>query len=336
MFHGLYSQSQNLEKATYNANQTTFHLFDSIVYVRSNMSLLNGIIIKYNQENKKVFECQYVDGKKDGSLKVWCSNGNIVFSASYKNDLPNGLFQWWYPNGDLKARCFYKNGTLDGKAEAWHNAYNQLMYEENYVDGRMCGIQRYYNEDGKYLGGGNLQNGSGTLEFISNSEGLKILANYTDGKLQGEVSYFSFNGGLLRKNNYFNGDLDGMQIEIKNGNIIHEVHYLVGQKNGLERVKDESEKLTKEYDWLDGKLLSSKYYDENGKVIIMPDDYVDWNALELELDEIPYEITIFDRVNNYLKLREVPGFWCYEIELKNLLLNELFDSYGDIRYCTFE
>jgi antitoxin component YwqK of YwqJK toxin-antitoxin module len=325
IFQSFCASSQSPTSIVYNSDETTFHLFDTIVYVRSNMSVLNGTIVKFDSEKKKMLECRYVNGVKDGEIKVWCANGNLVLTANYKNGVPEGLFQWWYSNGKKKARCNYKNGLLDGKAEAWYNTFEQLMYEENYIEGKMIGNQRYYTEQGEFLGGGNLVDGNGYLELNDST----ILAKYYHGKLNGEVKYFTEIGELSKLDNFKDGIRDGKHFDYDKGALIREVNYLQGKKNGIE--KKEINNIRVEDTWKEGLLTETKYFDENNKSIPRPPD------LGLDfwvLDDI--EINDENHMNLLHLGMEIPGFWCSEIAIEDQLLELIFDSYGDIRFCTFE
>ena len=329
IYRGFCANSQSPTFPVYNSDETTFHLFDTLVYVRSNMSVLNGTIVKFDSEKKKMLECRYVSGIKDGELKVWCANGNLVLTANYKNGIPEGLFQWWYSNGKRKARCNYKKGLLDGKAEAWYNTFEQLMYEENYFEGKMIGNQRYYTENGDFLGGGNLIDGNGSLEFYYNSKLKHILATYYHGKLNGEVKYFTDKGELSELDNFKDGIQDGKHFDYDKGTIIREVNYFNGKKNGIE-IK-EIDNIKVEDTWSEGMLIERQYFDENNKSIPCPPDLgLDfWVLADIEIN--------YENHMNLLHLgMEIPGFWCSEIAIEDQLLELIFDSYGDIRFCTFE
>jgi antitoxin component YwqK of YwqJK toxin-antitoxin module len=330
IFQSFLTFSQGPTSIVYDSDETTLHLFDSLVYVRSNMTVLTGTIVKYDGEKKKMLECRYVNGLKDGELNVWCANGNLVLSAHYKNGVPEGIFQWWYSNGKKKARCNYKNGLLDGKAEAWYNNFEQLMYEENYIAGKMIGIQRYYSEQGEFLGGGNLIDGNGLLEFYYSNKLKHILATYKNGKLNGEVKYFTNHGELSELKNFRDGIRDGKQIEYNNGIVIREVNYLNDKRNGIE--KNEFKDMKAVYSWKEGELEEVQYFDENNNSIPPPYDFVDWNTVNAEM------ISTYGFGGDFLFLQreDKPGFWCSEIGIEDQLLEQLFDSYNDIRFCTFE
>jgi antitoxin component YwqK of YwqJK toxin-antitoxin module len=332
IFQSFCASSQSPTSIVYNSDETTFHLFDTIVYVRSNMSVLNGTIVKFDSEKKKMLECRYVNGVKDGEIKVWCANGNLVLSANYKNGVPEGLFQWWYSNGKKKARCNYKKGLLDGKAEAWYNTFEQLMYEENYIEGKMIGNQRYYSEEGVFLGGGNLIDGNGLLEYYYNSKLKHILATYKNGELNGEVKYFTEHGELSELNNFRDGIRDGKQIEYNNGIVIREVNYLNDKRNGIEKIVF-NDNTYAVYSWKEGEIEEVQYFDENNKSIARPQDF---RRLDFSVLSDPGIFDIEDH-RNLLRLgMEIPGFWCSEIGIEDQLLEQIFDSYDDIRFCTFE
>ena len=313
----------------YNIDETTFHLFDSILYLRSNMTPLTGTIRKYDSDKKIVFECNYINGIKDGSLKAWCSNGVLVFSATYKKGIPDGLFQWWYYNGKLKAKCNYLGGLLNGKCEEWYENHGQLKYEENYLNDKMIGVQRYFSENGKYLGGGELVAGNGRLFFYYSENKIAIEAEYNSGYLDGQVKFYTVDGKIEKIHNYTLGILNGVQQEWYNGKLVEEINFKFGKINGLQKIWSDG-KLIEEHIWENSEEVSSKFWNENSELIEAP-DFDLTRAFTSENSYYPN----FEHIN-YLNLNKTLGRWCEDLNLANQLIYLIFDDYGGMRFCTYD
>jgi len=69
------------------------------------------------------YRAEFLNGKLDGTTKVWHEEGYIFSISEYSNGFPNG-----------KWRKFYSNGNL--------------MFEENYIFGKKNGFERWYHENG--------------------------------------------------------------------------------------------------------------------------------------------------------------------------------------------
>jgi antitoxin component YwqK of YwqJK toxin-antitoxin module len=294
------------------------------------MSPLNGVVQKHNDDGNLIFECSFKNGLKDGPLKVWCSNGNLVFSSGYKLGLPNGAFQWWYSNGKPKAKCTYSNGLLNGKCEEWYLDYNQLKYEENYQNGELTGVQRYFNQTGEYLGGGNLIEGNGKLVFYHNQNQKSIEANYLNGVLEGQVACYNQVGELIELKNFTSGKLNGLHQTWKDGKLASERNYIDGEEDGISKrwINDYGIFLIEEQ-WENSKLLNSKYWNENLELIDDP-HYFNWDAIEIE----KHTSSGYYFLN--LDQDQLPGKWCDAIKIKKQILYLIFDNYGGFIYCTFE
>ena len=47
--------------------------------------MLHGLFTKYDINNNKLYEVNYIDGKKEGVDTRWDSDGNIVDQITYEN-----------------------------------------------------------------------------------------------------------------------------------------------------------------------------------------------------------------------------------------------------------
>ncbi len=320
----------------YDVKETTLHLQDSIVYLRSTMTPISGIVQVIDTNKKKVFEASFISGKKSGNLKLWLSNGQLIFSGNYLKGLPHGSFEWYYSNGKIKAKCNYIEGDLNGKCQGWYEEHDQLKYEENYKLGGLFGVQRYFSEDGVSLGGGDLINGTGKLVLYYRPNNVALEAFY-DLELSDSVRRIYFEKGLLKRDNDF--ITRSIKIWDREGRIksIYSNHFHTdstvtffpnGEKNTqiINMIGNDGIR-TQEKIWysngvlaidellLNGKLFCFKYRDENN-LEIFSRPFIDWNIAENDMIKISGDITpVFD-------FKQLPGIWT---ELLNIGSSSDFD-----------
>jgi len=292
--HYFFSQTK-----IYDVKETTLHLEDSIVYLRSTMTPISGIIQEIDTNKKKVFEASFISGKKSGNLKLWLSNGQLILSGNYLKGLPHGSFEWYYTSGKIKAKCNYINGQLNGKCQGWYDNHGQLKYDENYQLGGLFGVQRYFSEDGVSLGGANLVNGNGQLVLNYDDNRIAVDNSYSNGKLNSYIEY-SRKGDVLANVSFtkdkwsgefwngkdkiaqltfLNGDFNGSRwLFHDNGTLSQEEHYRHGKLDSTQRFWYDTGTLKAESIWSTGEIVSAKYWNENGEIIVNRplDFYLDW------------------------------------------------------------
>ncbi len=287
----------------YDVKETTLHLQDSIVYLRSTMTPISGIVQVIDTNKKKVFEASFISGKKSGNLKLWLSNGQLIFSGNYLKGLPHGSFEWYYSNGKIKAKCNYIEGDLNGKCQGWYEEHDQLKYEENYKLGALFGVQRYFSEDGVSLGGGDLINGTGKLVLYYENNIVAIENSFSKGKLNHYIEY-SRNGMVLSnvtftKDNCIaefwknenkiahftihNGVVNGARwLFHDNGKISQEEYFKNGQLDSIRRFWYANGKQKEESIWDMGQMITVKYWNEKGESIA--DNPSNWYYVPILID----------------------------------------------------
>jgi antitoxin component YwqK of YwqJK toxin-antitoxin module len=184
----------------------------------------------------------------------------------------------------------YKDGLIDGIERRWYGSdeKSQLLYEKNYVNGKLIGWQRYYSESGKLLGECNLINGNGKIQVKYENGNLNWEENYLNGMLDGSTKSWLDNGKLIQEWQYKNGLLEGIAKSwFENGKLASESNYVKGElikeqywhpngkrayesnyKNGImldARSWYENGKRASEIFYKDGLIISEKCWEENGK-----------------------------------------------------------------------
>ena len=232
----------------------------------------NGVATSYYDNQQLRLETVYENGHKNGAEAMFAKDGNAIYQRNYKDDILDGeeiLFhaggkprqrsfykngelndkvQYFDPNGSLIKIETYKNGVKNGKEEIIENG--RLKEEYNYVDGKISGIVKKYNE--KYLVEeieykDNLPEGIGKI-YQENGGVTEI--PYVKGKRQGLASVFYSDNKPLQKVWYVNG--------LKNG--INETFYKNGTTSALEYFKNGKLEGTARYFDEKGNLTTVKYY----------------------------------------------------------------------------
>ncbi len=128
----------------------------------------------YDQENtKKMFEGNVMNGKPDGVWRSYYESGNIESSVTYTDGIPDGIAYFYY---DVAA--------------------NTLRAEVNYVEGKIDGTYKEYYDNGArkatILYDEGLENGD--VEFYYRTGDIKIEGKYKNGEKHGKWIYYDQNG----------------------------------------------------------------------------------------------------------------------------------------------
>ncbi len=197
----------------------------------------------------------------ENDVKYRNENG---LKVAYINEKP--LTGTIYSNREfLKVEINYKNGLLDGKCiRKYENG--DIESEENYVNGKKFGWQRYYKRDGKIIGEVNLINGNGKLLKYHESNGkISSETNYQNGMMNGEYRSYWANGKIFEIKNIKNDILDGYySMSNEKGIYLFETNLKNGIENGLKKIYDEDGNLTAEVEMINGAIVciitSSSYF----------------------------------------------------------------------------
>lgn len=131
------------ENKRYHIDETTSPN-DTLTYLKSDMSLLNGIVFGEFGEFGK-----YVDGIKDGIHKEWYESGQILLEETYKlgDKNFNGFYRkYWFENGQLMGQGSYTGEYI----EYYDNG--KIAKKGNLINGKLVGIHKtYYGSNGKLM-----------------------------------------------------------------------------------------------------------------------------------------------------------------------------------------
>lgn len=110
---------------------------------------LNGKVLKY-EENKIVYEGDYLKNKLDGFLKEYYKNNNLKSCTTYKMGKLEGEKIEYFENGKISTITNYFNDKLNGEKKRFYES-GILKFEGYYKDNNMCRIWKWYDKDGSLL-----------------------------------------------------------------------------------------------------------------------------------------------------------------------------------------
>jgi antitoxin component YwqK of YwqJK toxin-antitoxin module len=164
----LFSCSDN--EIRYHIDETTSPT-DTLTYLKSDMSLLNGVMYcefgdlgsykngrmdgiqknyYWNENGQLKHEGNLKDGKKDGLQRSWYENGQLEYEKNYTDGKEDGLFKFWYDDGQLLFEGNYINGLRDGIHMNWYEN-GQLFILSKWKEGILYGKTERYKETGEKL-----------------------------------------------------------------------------------------------------------------------------------------------------------------------------------------
>ena len=145
------------------------------------------------------------------------------------------------------------NGKKEGRWKSYFHSNGKKEFDYNYKDGLEDGVITYWFENGKKRV---------EINFKKVEEGT-----YKDGKLDGLRTYWDENGKKYSERNYKDGELQLLLTDWdENGKKESEINYKDGELDGLWTEWFENGQKKKEVNYKEGKLISYKYWNEDGSV----------------------------------------------------------------------
>ncbi len=193
---------------------------DGELVVDSEQSIILDIRNTYYPDGSIKSSGGYVDGKKQGTHRIYNQEGEVirgeVYSAGVKTGEgiidPSGDFEgeWklYYDTGELKAEGSYEKSNRTGDWVFYHKN-GKIEHRGKYAEGKPQGDWTWYFEDGK----------------------LRRQEYYRRGKEDGESEEFDEDGNVISKGEYVGGLKDGKWF-YHVGDHTEEGEYLDGEKQG--------------------------------------------------------------------------------------------------------
>jgi len=114
-------------------NGKGFDKYGNIIYELINGS---GRIKEYNDNDKLIFEGEYLNRKRNGKGKEYNVNGIVIYEGEYLNGRRNGKGKEYRHNGELLYKGEYLNGIRwNGRGKE----YNYFIFEGEYINGKKYG-----------------------------------------------------------------------------------------------------------------------------------------------------------------------------------------------------
>ena len=211
--------------------------------------------IFYENGNLKS-EVSYKDDKKNGYLKEYAENGDLLKITKYADDeiQPEAteiqkleVQNEYYPDGKLKISAMFRNGIPEGVKREYNadgNVEKAYLYKNGVItgegiikeDGNHDGPWKDFYPDGSLKAEGNYDNGKQTGEwkyYHANGKIEQVGKFNKQGKFEGTWKWYFDNGQLLKEESYRNGLRDGMSTEYdETGTVVTEGEYVNGEEDG--------------------------------------------------------------------------------------------------------
>ncbi|AHA46018.1 hypothetical protein ISTM_120 [Insectomime virus] len=110
--------------------------------------LLNGPFIKWDEKGNVLEECQYVDGRKNGTMIQYNPSKNTVhLLENYRNGELHGERRA-YENGELRKVENYKKGLREGEKTVFFEDGKSIKKNLSFHRGKKEGVCKVYDKTG--------------------------------------------------------------------------------------------------------------------------------------------------------------------------------------------
>ncbi|WP_177760732.1 tetratricopeptide repeat protein [Flavobacterium sp. I3-2] len=228
----------------------------------------DGPFKKFNETGEIIEQANYLDGEIEGEYNTYFSKDKLKSVNTVKNKKPISYVSY-FSNGNKESEFFYNDGKLKEIKE--YNTNGTLSFLKSFNDKEELNNLKYYNKEGKlfyediYTGGKAKQSvqyfADGTSQKLKNNglikfndlEGTTISeGNIKNGLLEGEWIYYYPNKVLRSKNNYTNGEENGLRTAyLDNGSLDYIAQVSNGKMNGLYK------------DYINDKISYTAYYKDD-------------------------------------------------------------------------
>ena len=216
----------------------------------------NGLWSYFYKDSTPYREGSFLNDLKVGKWKTWYEDGTLLMEGEYLNGMETGLWQTFWENGRRKNQSSFVNGKLNGdwvsytptgvkslegkykkgqKVGHWNEFYNngrlkeQVGYKVKTIKNRNNDVvimgmktsqsvqhgkfKAYSQLDFEIKEKGIFKNGVKTGKWINYHPGglmPAVISNYKKGKLHGVFQQYGRGGDLMNEIHYKNGLKDGL------------------------------------------------------------------------------------------------------------------------------
>ena len=215
----------------------------------------NGKVKEYNWIGRiLLFDGEYINGKRNGKVKVYYNSGGLKYEGEYLNDKKNGIGKEYYKNGQIMFEGKYLN---DYKIKGKYYVNKQLEFEGEFKNNKKWnGIG--YDENGKIIY--KLINGNGKIKEYYANNNLEYEGEYLNGKRNGKGKEYSEKGYIKFEGEYLNGQMWNGQAYgiVYEGKSRFVGEFLNGKRNGKGEEHDFKGNLLFEGEYLNDRRWNGK------------------------------------------------------------------------------
>ena len=198
---------------------------------------IDGTVNKYYTNGAMAAQIKYENGVPTGDCNEFFSNGKLETNVKYVNGKREGTFVRYHSNGQLCIRMTYKNDKLEGKRMEYYdngNICNETMYKSGKIEG----------SDTKYY----------------RNKNLEYIKNYKNGKRNGKQKYWYSDGTIEEEHNFLNGILNGPFVKYyENGILSKKGAYKNGKLHGIIQENTPRGQLFRKSTYENGAEISIQY-----------------------------------------------------------------------------
>jgi antitoxin component YwqK of YwqJK toxin-antitoxin module len=129
-------------------------------YTDSNgQKVKDGVYTKWNNDGTLFFTVHFKDGKENGLYSKWNKKGDLILTVPLKDGIKNG--EQNYYNNENNKNLEYTDSFVNGMKNGSSTLKNEgkLIYEKNYIDDLLNGVQKYYYDNSKLKAEGEMKSG---------------------------------------------------------------------------------------------------------------------------------------------------------------------------------
>ncbi len=175
--------------------------FDIGMCYDHNNKPITGRIQNFNNSTL-ISDIEYKDGKENGLLKIYRTDGTLYLKGTYKNGLPDGYVKEYNQDGTLFSYDEFKDGLQHGKSIIYQ-AQNKILKQWHYDNGKETGIGTvYYPNDKTQL---EVNHNTGELKYYNEDGTLQTLAHFNSNGYHGTWQNYTKDGKITLELVYKDG-----------------------------------------------------------------------------------------------------------------------------------
>ena len=233
---------------------------------------LDGNVITYDSDGKIVKEFTSSNGKRNGRYTTYFTNGQLQKEQEYKDGKEHGYLRTYDKDGVIRQDCYYEDGKRHGQQTILYNRdYEGYVQTSNYEHGVLVGdFSELYEDGGVKTKGKYDKAGKKTgLWIVAEKDGtIEDESEYENGMRNGKRKKYFVDGTVSSIRTYKNDKLHGLTIYYRYSThkVEKERMYADGALHGPFKDYYEDGSVEAEGEHVKGKTVYQKTYHKNGEV----------------------------------------------------------------------